>query len=184
MKLIGYLLALVVACTWPGALHAQPSAAGPAGGLIDEACTGSGQIPAITVTPASTYLSGDVIGGLITIPAMVNAGHSGILQSIRLNVRSVQTADFDVYQYVSAPTSTFTDRMNPFFNTADAFLVLPPIRLTDGDSGLGPMTVYGSDAITGARKPATQADWFVIITRGSATFTASTDVQFCAAYLF
>jgi len=152
------------------------------GGVMDEACSGQGQIQAVTVTPLLAYASGQSVGGLITIPAMVRAGRSGVLQSVRLNIKSVQTAQFDIYQFQSLPTGAFIDRTTPALASSDIFLVRPPIQLTTPYSDFGTMTVYGTDAIVGARKAGSTADYFLIITKGAPTFATPSDVQLCVTY--
>jgi len=181
MKRTGLRLAIGLLLATKSPLSAQPGVM--AGGVTDEICTGQGQISAITVTPLSAYAFGQVVGGLITIPAMSRAGHSGILQSVRLNIKSVQTAAFDVYQFQSLPTAPFIDRAPPALVGSDFFLVRPPIRLTTPYSDFGNMTVYGTDAITGARKAGPMADYFLIITKGAPTFATPVDVQLCVSYL-
>jgi hypothetical protein len=181
MKRTGLGLAIGLLLATESPLPAQPGVA--AGGVTDEVCTGQGQVPAITVTPLSAYASGEVVGGLITIPAVFRAGRSGILQSVRLNIKSVQTAEFDVYQFQSLPTAPFIDKATPTVVGSDFFLVRPPIQLTAPYSDFGTMTVYGTDAITGARKAGTTADYFLIITKGAPTFATPVDVQLCVTYL-
>jgi hypothetical protein len=164
-----------------GPLQAQGAAMA---GVTDETCTGQGQIAAITVTPLLAYASGNAVGSLITVPAISRTGQSGVLQSVRLNIKSVQTSEFDIYQFQSPPTATFIDRMSPTLVGNDIFLVRPPIQLTGAYSDFGAMTVYGTDAITGARKGGSAADYFLIITKGAPTFATPSDVQFCVTYFF
>jgi len=155
----------------------------PAGSVTEEACTGQGQIQAITVTPFLAYASGDVVGGLITIPAILRGGRSGILQSVRLNFKSVQTAEFDIYQFQALPAAAFIDKTRPTLVDNDIFLARPPIQLTTAYSDFGTMTVYGMDAFVGARKAGSTADYFLIITKGTPTFPTPSDMQLCVTYL-
>src|SRR5262252_7554795 len=128
MKRIGLWVVVSLLLATGRAALAQPPVT--PGGVTDEACTGQGQIQAVTVTPLLAYASGQSVGGLITIPATVRAGRSGVLQSVRLNIKSVQTAQFDIYQFQSLPTAAFIDRTPPALATSDIFLVRPPIQLT------------------------------------------------------
>jgi len=178
MKRVGLGLGVSLLLATGSPLLAQPAATTV--GVTEEVCTGLGQIQAVTVTPLSAYASGDAVGGLIAIPAAFRA--SGILQSVRLNIKSVQTTEFDIYQFQSLPTAAFIDKTAPILMGNDIFLVRPPIQLTTAYSDFGSMTVYGMDAIVGARKGST-ADYFVIITRGTPTFATPLDVQFCVTYL-
>jgi len=165
------------------AASAQP--VGPvitAGGITTEVC-------ATPVVTAGAYGSGNVVGGLLTVapfrPAVTGApNQGGILQSIRVTLKTVQTAEFDVYQFSSNPTaSTWTDKAAPAINVADVAKVLPPIKLTTPASGLGTHTVYGSDAIARAKTGTTVNDYFVIVVVGTPTLGSTSDLQFCATYL-
>ena len=178
MKQVGLGLGVSLLLATGSPLLAQPAVTSV--GVTQEACTGQGQIQAVTVTPLSAYASGNAVGGLITIPAVSRA--SGILQSVRLNIKSVQTTEFDIYQFQSLPTAAFIDKTAPILKGDDIFLVHPPIPLMTAYSDFGSMTVYGTDAIVGARKGST-ADYFVIITKGTPTFATPLDVQFCVTYL-
>jgi hypothetical protein len=179
--------ALLCAALLGLALVSPASAAGEAsvtaGGLTDQACTGQGSIAPIVVTPSAAYASGNAVGGIVTISAMFRQGRTGILQSTRINIKSVQTAEFDIYQFTALPATTINDKATPSLSTADALLVWPPIKLTNNDSTLGTMTVYGSDQLAAARKSSSQSDWFLVVTKGTPTFTTASDVQLCVAYL-
>jgi hypothetical protein len=161
-------------------LPAQPALT--AGSVSDEVCTGQGQIQALTVTPLLAYAIGDVVGGLITIPAISRGGRPGVLMSVRLNIQSIQTAEFDLYQFQSLPTAAFIDRMKPTLVSSDIFLVRPPIQLTTAYSDFGTMTVYGTDTFAGARRAGSTADHLLIITKGTPTFATPSDVQLCVTY--
>src|SRR5215475_12261008 len=181
MKRIGLGLGVWLVLATGNPLLAQPGVT--AGSLDDEVCTGRGEIQAITVTPLLPYTIGNAVGGLITIPARFRAERSGILQSVRLNIKSLQTAAFDIYQFQTRPTTPFLDKTTPTLVDNDIFLVRPPIQLTTGYSDFGTMTVYGTDAITGARKVGNTPDHFQIITKGTPIFATPFDVQLCLTYL-
>lgn len=102
--------------------------------------------------------------------------------SVRLNIQSIQTAQFDLYQFQSLPTAAFIDRMKPTLVSSDIFLVRPPIQLTTAYSDFGGMTVYGTDTFAGARRAGSTADYLLIITKGTPTFAAPSDVQLCVTY--
>jgi hypothetical protein len=100
-----------------------------------------------------------------------------------MDFKSVQTAEFDVYQLVGQPGNNYTDTNAPAIAAGDAFRVLPPIKLTNAASGLGTHTVYGQDATARSLERSTATDYFVIIVIGTPTPASTTDAQFCAAYL-
>jgi len=141
---------------------------------------------ALTVTLSSAYTANNEVGGLVTVPIPATAPGQ-ILQSIRMDFKDAQTAEFDVWQFSANPSnSTWTDKTGPAINAADVFKVLPPFKLTNNASGLGTHTVYGQDAIARSLARTTASDYFVVTTTGTPTFTngtASTNAQLCASYL-
>jgi hypothetical protein len=174
----GFGVCLLLATGSP--LPAQPALT--TGSVSDEVCTGQGQIQAVTVTPLLAYAIGDVVGGLITIPAISRGGRAGVLMSVRLNIQSIQTAEFDLYQFQSLPSAAFIDKMKPTLVSSDIFLARPPIQLTTAYSDFGSMTVYGTDAFAGARRAGSTADYLLIITKGTPTFATPSDLQLCVTY--
>ncbi|HWU40556.1 MAG TPA: hypothetical protein VN203_23165 [Candidatus Acidoferrum sp.] len=157
---------------------------GTVGGLTREACV----VP--TVTSGSAYASGNNVGGLLQLnPAWRTSAQGapdqgGVVQSIRLNFKSGQTAPFKAYQFVTNPSNTtWTDHTTIVMATADDFSVRPPIALTTGDSGLGTMTVYGSDAVARAHVGVGTIDYWVLVTTGTPTLASVGDMQFCVTYL-
>lgn len=147
----------------------------------------------VCVTPtvtAGAYSSGFEVGGLITFTNMFRSSaqgapdQGGIAQSIRLNVKSTQTATFKAYEFTSNPSnSTWTDHAAPAINAADVFAVGGPITLQNPDSSLGTMTVYNADQIARAHVAAQQADYWILVTTGTPTFASTTDLQFCVTYV-
>lgn len=143
----------------------------------------------LTVT-ASAYTSGNVFGNAtgsaagsaIAVP-IPNIAAGQVLQSVRLDFKSVQTAEFDIYQFSAVPGNNYTDKSAPAIATGDKFNVLPPIKLTSNASGLGTHTVYGQDATARSLARSTATDYFVIIVIGTPTPASTTDAQFCASYL-
>ena len=176
------LLVVVAALlfSWPRAW----GQVGNVGGLTREACV----VP--TVTSGSAYASGNSMGGLLQLnPAWRTSiqgapDSGGIVQSIRVSFKDVQTAAFKVYQFTANPSNTtWTDKVTPAINAADVFTVRPPISLATGDSGLGTMTVYGSDAVARAHVGSGTIDYWVVVTTGTPTLATTTDMQFCVTYL-
>jgi len=154
------------------------------GGMTREVCQ------TLTVTASSAYTANNEVGGLIALnPAFRSSAQGapdqgGITQSIRLTSKSAQTATFKAYQFSGNPSaSTWTDKTAPAITSADIQKVLPPLTLSTADSSLGTMTVYGADAIARAHISAAQIDYWILTTTGTPTFTATSDLQFCATYL-
>ncbi len=155
-----------------------------AGGFTREVCS------TLTVTASSAYTTGNEVGGLITLSPAYRAiaqgapDNGGIVQSIRLTSKSVQTATFNAYQFISNPSATtWTDKTAPSINASDVTKVRPPVTLSIASSGLGTNTVYGTDAIARAHVAASQSDYWVLTVTGTPTFTSTSDLQFCVTYL-
>jgi hypothetical protein len=181
MRCFAALLGLLLAST---AAQAQIAPIVSAGALTREVCATP------TVTAASAYVAGNVVGGLITLTAFRSSAqgapdNGGIMQSIRITSKSVIAGEMDVFQFNANPTNTtFTDKTNPAINALDVTKVLPMIAMATGSSKLGTMTVWGVDGLGRAHVgTAGQSDYFVMVTAGTPTFGTTTDVQFCATYL-
>jgi hypothetical protein len=173
------LLAGAIALLLSTAAQAQqpPNYMGRVGGVTNEVCV----TPAITAS--SAYTTGDVVGGLITLPSAFLSTNSGILQAVRLTSKSVQTAEFDVTFFSAVPATTFTDKTAPSIVAADVLLTQPPIKLTNNFSGLGTHTVYGADGISRPINEVGASAYAVITTAGTPTFASASDLQLCASIL-
>jgi hypothetical protein len=180
-------IAILGALLAPAAVHADSPVT--AGGWTDEACTGQGANTALVVTPSSAYTANNEVGPLLTLNfARSPTSHTGIMQSVTLTSKSVQTAEFDVTFLISAPSvlTAFADKTGPSIAAADVGLVRGPIKLTNNWSALGTHTVYNQDQIARAVRLApnnSQQIYAVITTPGTPTFTTASDLQLCVAEL-
>lgn len=152
------------------------------GGLTIEACA----IPTIST---GAYTSGWEVGGLIALnPAFRTSStgapdSGGVVQSVRLNIKSVQTAEFDLYEFSSNPSNTtWTDSTTPNILSPDAFKVRPPLKLTNNDSGLSSMTTYGIDGLGRGHVTSGATDYWIIRVIGTPTFSSTTGLQLCVTY--
>ena len=138
-----------------------------------------------TVTSASAYTTGNVVGGLLTFANAVQSGPlSGVLESVTLAIKSTQTASFKLYLFSSAPSTTFTDKTAPAIGTGDAAKLLDVITLSGGDSGLGAnTTLYVADNIGKSLVLAGTALYGVLTVIGTPTFTTTSDVVVTASIL-
>lgn len=143
---------------------------------------GGGGLPGATsvftatpvVTAASAYAAGNEVGGLMTFSGFPPAG---ILQSIRLRVKSVQTAGFDLYLFGSNPTNTtWTDKTTPAIAAADVAACIGALSFTSAFSGLGTHTFYPVNGIGKAMAPNVTTIYGVLVTKGTPTFTATSDI--------
>ena len=172
-------LACIIALLLSPAAQAQqlpPNYVGRVGGVTNEVCVS----PTVT---AGAYTAGNVVGGLITFPNAFLTANTGVLQSVRLTSKSVQTAEFDITFFSSLPATVFTDKTAPSIVAADVLLTQPPIMLTNNFSGLGTHTVYGADGIGRAVNEVGSSAYALITTAGTPTFASTSDVQLCAAWL-
>lgn len=138
-----------------------------------------------TVTSASAYATGNVVGGLLTFPNIVNSTvKSGVLESISIAVKSLQTTSFKLYIFKGAPSTTFTNKTAPAIVVGDADKLLDVYSFTTPDNGLGNnVTLYYSDAINRSLVLDGSSMYGVLVCLGTPTFTTTTDVIVTASIL-
>jgi hypothetical protein len=139
-----------------------------------------GKTTTVDVTPTistSAYTAGYVVGGLLTFSnALLTAG-TGILQSISLKCKTVQTAGFKLYLFKANPTnSTWTDHAAPAINAADIPFLTAVRTLSSPDSGLGTHTIYVDDGIGKVLNPGATTLYGILVTTGTPTFTSTSDM--------
>ena len=178
MNMLARLVAVtaLLASTAASAQQLPSNYIGRFGGVTREVCVS----PTVST---GAYSAGNVVGGLITLPAAFLSTNSGILQSVRLTLKSVQTAEFDVTSFSAQPATVFTDNAAPSIAAAAVALVQPPIKLTGASTGLGTGTTYGADAISRPINEVGSSAYALITTTGTPTFASTSDVQLCAAWL-
>lgn len=131
-----------------------------------------------TITASSAYAAKNVVGGLITFSSALLTAQSGIVQSVVLKCKSVQTAGFELYLFTSNPSNTtWTDKSAAAINAADVFSCEGPIPLTVADSNLGTCTYYLNPAVGLALNAGTTTLYGVLITTGTPTFASTSDLQ-------
>lgn len=131
-----------------------------------------------TVTSGSAYASGDVIGGKLTFANAVDAVDGcGVLSSVRIACKSVQTAGLKLYLFSGDPSNTtWTDDAAAAIDAADIPALIGVYSLTP-DSGLGTHTLYKTDAIGEAFKVPSGTSLFgVLITTGAPNFASTSDI--------
>jgi len=131
---------------------------------------------ALTVT-AAAYATGQIVGGLITFSnALLTAG-TGILQSIVIKCKSIQTTGFKLYLFKSNPTnSTWTDKTTPAINVADIPFLTAVRTLASPDSSLGTHTLYVDDGIGKVLTPGSTTMYGILFATGAPTFASTSDV--------
>lgn len=149
-----------------------------------------GGISSVTVSPAITsiipYTAGNQVGGLMTFSSAVNSiTYSGVIDSIVIKSKSVQTSGFNLYLFKTNPTSsTWTDKITPAINASDIpYLIgVYSFDATD-DSGLGTITLYQSSSTLGnGNSPKaivlTSSNLYgVLVATGTPTFNSTSDIS-------
>jgi len=146
-----------------------------------------------TVTAASAYASGNAIGGLMTIAGATRvsgasgaAGTGGILTGMMMNAKSLQTTQVDVVFFDANPSgSTCTDKTAFSLATADFDKVVGYLTVP-GTAANGAGWVAGTVGSVGVATYypvtydlASSTSLFACaVTRGTPTYTATTDVSF------
>jgi hypothetical protein len=138
-----------------------------------------------TVTSASAYATGNIVGGLLTFPNIVNSTvKSGVLESITIAVKSLQTTSFKLYIFSGLPSTTFNNKTTPAIVVGDASKLLDVYSFTTPDNGLGNnVTLYYSDAINRSLVLDGSSMYGVLVCLGTPTFTTTTDVVVTASIL-
>lgn len=138
-----------------------------------------------TVTAASAYTAGNVVGGVLTFASAVQSTVlSGVLESVTVVVKSNYTGGFKLYLFDSTPGTTFTDKTAPAVTTADASKFLDFVTLSSADQGLGTNnTYYVADNIGKSLKLVGTSLYGVLVAVGTPTFTTTTDVVVTASIL-
>jgi hypothetical protein len=152
----------------------------PATGILVTGRTGQ-PTATPTVTSASAYTAGNLVGGLMTFTNCFASGlTSGVLQSILIRFRSVQSATFKLYLFSQQPTNTvWTDRTAPNINALDLPFLIDVFLFASPDSGLGTMTIYTQDGLGAsiANTANGQNLWGLLVTTGTPTFSSTSDVS-------
>ena len=136
---------------------------------------------ALTVTASSAYATGNVVGQLCAIAASTRPYEvSGLIQSVQLASASAQTSQlFDVIFFNANPTnSVFVDKTALAIAAADVKKIVGIIHCTDVTStGTGTSAQALQCALPFNLGTSGQTLYAVVVSRGTPTFTASTDLS-------
>ncbi len=131
----------------------------------------------LTVTASSAYAAGNAVGGLITLSNINRAsGLSVFIQSVVVASKSAQTAQLDLVFFTANPTgSACTDKTTFSVATADAAKLVGAAHVSDWTaSALGSVGQMQQPPI--GITPAGTAAYACLVTRGTPTFTATSDL--------
>ena len=164
----------------PSAISEVGGVAVPATGILVTGRTGQ-PTATPTVTASSAYTAGNLVGGLMTFTNCFATGlTSGVLQSIVIRARSVQSATFKLYIFSQQPTNTtWTDKTAPNINVLDLPFLIDIFLFAAPDSGLGTMTIYTQDGLgkSIANTANGQNLWGLLVTTGTPTFASASDIS-------
>ena len=145
------------------------------------------QTSSTLVTPTistSAYTAGYVLGGVLSFANAFGALLSGVLQSLHVAAKSVQTTGIKAYVFNANPgSSTFTDHAAPSINSADIGKLVGVYTLGAADSGLGTHTVWALDGIGKAIVSTSTTLYVVLIAVATPTFASTSDISVTAAIL-
>jgi hypothetical protein len=131
-----------------------------------------------TVTASSAYVSGNAVGGLITLAGINRAtGLSILVQSVLVTSKSAQTNPMDLLLFNASPTgSTCTDKTAVSIVAADAGKLVGVAHVTDWTSGGTASIGQMNQPPIGIAVPATTL-YACLVTRGTPTWTSTSDVS-------
>lgn len=130
-----------------------------------------------TVTASSAYTTGNLVGGLMTFSSALLTAGSGVLESISIRCKSVQTATFTFFLFDSNPTnSTWTNKSAPAINASDIPFLVGAYQLASYSSGLGTHTIYTLNGISQAISAGATTLYGVLTVTGTPTFASTSDI--------
>lgn len=131
-----------------------------------------------TVDTGGAYATGELIGGKLTLSnATAYTVYSGIISNVTIIDKDKEAADLDVVFFDTDPTATtFTDQAA--FDPADADLlnIICTVSVTTdvsfSDNGMS----YANNVNCPFRTPGSNTIYAAIVSRGSPTYTSSSDL--------
>lgn len=131
----------------------------------------------LTVTASSAYSAGNAVGGLTAIATGLDQSRTVILTDVVVDVKSTQTGEIDLIFFNAWPSSTtVTDKSAIAVNAADSAKVQGVVALTSYISLGTPTAYYANGLSTCLSVDPIGTLWMAAVTRGTPTFTATSDV--------
>lgn len=131
-----------------------------------------------TVTASNSYGTNYVVGGLLTFANAFTSTGSGIIQSVVVTCKKVESQGFTFFPFHTNPSNTtWTDAAVANINAADVSAIRNPIALV-GNSALGTCTVASATGLGQATSPGTTSLYGVLLTNASLTnqFGSTSDI--------
>ena len=159
-------------------LGASQNGIGNVGGKTVEVCVTP------TITTSNAYGTNYVVGGVLSFANPFTSTGTGVLQSIVVDIRKVETSGFTIVPFISTPSNTgLVDANAANISSGDMFKVRGPISL-NANSQLGTMTTLSADAIAKAFAPGSPSFSMVLLANAALTNQfAAGDVEVCATVL-
>ena len=161
-----------LACAAPAFAQVGGSGASP----VKEVCVTP------TVTTANAYGTNYVVGGLLTFSFPFPPSGSGVVQSIYVNIKDVESSGFTFVPLIGSPTGgSYTDATVAAIPVADKFLPRGPIVLS-ASSALGTQTTLVATGLGQALNAGSPSFYGLLLTNAALTnnFAGTADVQVCA----
>ncbi|ESQ90125.1 hypothetical protein ABAC460_10230 [Asticcacaulis sp. AC460] len=153
----------------------------PLGTAADPSFVVAGRTKGVTVSPAVTagaYSAGEVVGGKLTFDGVMGALFSGVIQSLRVNCKSVQSTGLKLYLFRDDPTSsTFTNNEAPVIHVNDYNKLVSVLTLGAADNGLGTHTIWELPNIGKAVASASDDLYGVLICVSPTTLASVSDIS-------
>jgi len=130
------------------------------------------------ITSGSAYTANQLCGSGSMLFTNVIRNNSGLLESIYINCKSVQTTGLKFYAFNSNPSSTtWNDKSAPSINAADFNKLIGVYSLSSPDSGLGTHTNYCLDGIGKSFYISGSTSLYgVLVVTGTPTFFSTSDL--------
>ena len=138
--------------------------------------TATAEVQVNPLVNTTVYTSNSVVGGKLSFANAVRSPNSGVLQTVSVVSKSVQTAGYKFYLFRDNPTaSTFTDHTSPSIASADVSKLVGVYTLGNPDSTLG-ATINTLDNVGQAFVTNGTTVYGVLVTTGTPTYTSNSDV--------
>lgn len=148
--------------------------------LIWDAKNVMGRTGIVTVSPtvtAGAYSANNVVGGVLTFSNILNASKTGILESLRISFKSVQTTALKFWLFGDNPSgSTLADHGAPSIAAADISKLMGCYPMTTAYSTLGTHTIYNLDSIAKSLVGVSQNLYGVVTCDGTPTLASTSDM--------
>jgi hypothetical protein len=130
------------------------------------------------VTASSAYSGGNAVGGKRTLTGALTSVGTGILESIIVLDRANQKAALDIFIFDADPTAATLADKTAFVFSTDDLKVIAHVSVAASDYVTVNSKAIAHETSLGiALKASGTTLWAAVVTSGTPTFAATTDVQ-------